>query len=137
MSTLFRYSQRYRTTWTGFVSDVHKAPGTSRPVYNMIDYIREVCRPLVCRARSYSGTTLSSDHKLVIGELHLDTLHKPYCTPNYYTPPVALGKLYDINVKKEYPNALKNNSYICLDASNSELLSVVWQRAADNVGETA
>ena len=73
----------------------------------------------------------------MIGELHLDTLHKPYCRPNHYTPAVALGKLCDINVKKEYPNALKNNNDICLDASNSESLSGVWQRVADNVRETA
>ena len=47
---------------------------TRRLVCNMIDYIivPEVCRPLVSRAQSYSGTTLSSDHKLVIGYLHLD-----------------------------------------------------------------
>ena len=79
----------------------------------------------------------SSDHKVVIGELHLDTLYKLYRTPNHYTPPVALGKLCDINVRKEYPNALKNNNDICLDASNSESLSVIRQRVADNVRETA
>ena len=107
------------------MSDAHKAPGTTRPVYNMVDYIifPKVCLPLVRRARSYSGTTLSSDHKLVTGELDLDILYKLYRTPNHYTPPVALGKLCDINA-------------ICLDGSNSESLSVVWQRVADNVSET-
>ena len=32
---------------------------------------------------------------------------------------------------------MKNNNTICLDASNSEYLSVVWQRVVDNVRETA
>ena len=70
-NTLFRYSQRYSTTLTDFVSDAHRALGTPRPVYNMSDCIivPEVCRPLVSRALSYSGTTLSNDHKLVIGYL--------------------------------------------------------------------
>ena len=121
------------------MSDARKAPGTTIPVYNMVDYIvvPEVCRPLVRRARSYSSPTLSSDHKLVIGELDLDTLYKLYRMPNHYTPPVALGKLCDINVKRECPNALKNNKAICLDRRKSESLSVVWQRFANNVSETA
>ncbi|XP_065180130.1 craniofacial development protein 2-like [Sycon ciliatum] len=77
-NTLFQYSMRYRTTWTGSVTSTDT--GVKKQIYNTIDYVivPERFRPLVGKARSYSGTEVTSDHKLVIADMEFCSLFRIY-----------------------------------------------------------
>jgi len=137
-NTLFRYSQRFRTTWTGWVRDTTSSERSKKPIYNMIDYILipEACRPLVRRARSYSGTTLCSDHRVVISELLLDAMFKVHKVPQPRERPLAVSKLSDSVVAKQFSDALtrKLDTGIDTDVGNP---SDAWDGAAEIIKKTA
>ncbi|XP_065186017.1 craniofacial development protein 2-like [Sycon ciliatum] len=78
VSTLFQYSMRYRTTWTGSVTSTDT--GVKKQIYNTIGYIivPERFRPLLGKACSYSGTEVTSDHKLVIADMEFCSLFRNY-----------------------------------------------------------
>ena len=67
---------RYRTKWTGHIKD--KASGVIKSIYNMIDFILipEFCCPLLKRARSYAGTEVHSDYKLVLDDMEVTSLYR-------------------------------------------------------------
>jgi len=109
-NTLFRYSMRFRTTWTGCFLD--RTSGQKKPIYNMIDYIiiPEKFRPLVKRARSYGGTETFSDHKLVIADMEFDHLYKSHRTPPKNRPaPLAVQSLADGSTREHYQSQLEDN----------------------------
>ena len=71
-NSAFAHPSRHITTWTGHRQD--PTTGNTVPIYNQIDYI--ICqrryKHLSTNARSYGGTILSSDHKIVITTFELD-----------------------------------------------------------------
>ena len=77
-NTLFRYSMRYRTTWTGYIRD--SSYRMVKKVYNMIDFVLapEHFKQMIVRARSYGGTELSSDHKIVKADIENSRLFKVF-----------------------------------------------------------
>jgi len=73
-NTAFQHSARHKTTWTGQRLD--KSTGKVVKIYNQIDYIlcKRAENRLLMDARSYGGTTVNSDHKLVVARLKLPRL---------------------------------------------------------------
>ena len=67
INTKFQHPSRHQTTWQGQCKIKDKVV----PIYNQIDFI--ICkrkdRPLFQDARSYAGTAVSSDHRLVKAKL--------------------------------------------------------------------
>ena len=65
-NTAFCHSARHRTTWTGQRLD--RASGKIVNIYNQIDYIlcRQSQKRLFTNARSYNGTEVTSDHRIVV-----------------------------------------------------------------------
>ena len=65
-NSAFNHPARHQTTWEGQTKK-DKQTGKKKPIYNQIDFI--LCpkrfKHLLENARSYSGTSLSSDHRLV------------------------------------------------------------------------
>ena len=64
-NSAFNHPSRHQTTWIGQFKD--KTTGLIKNIYNQIDFI--LCpkrhKHLLVNSRSYAGTLLSSDHKLV------------------------------------------------------------------------
>jgi len=107
-NTLFKYSMRFRTTWTGSVHDA--GAGQSKKIFNMIDYILvpSFCKALVRKARSYAGTETFSDHKIVIADMEFSHLFKIFPTrPKKATAPLAVQRLADGTCAAEYREALQ------------------------------
>jgi len=109
-NTLFRYSVRHRTTWTGRIMDA--ATGAPKSIYNMIDYIvvPQHCKPLVKKARSYAGTLTSSDHKMVIADMEFFGIFKIYDAKSKKKMsqlPLAVQKLSNVETKAKYQAVLK------------------------------
>ena len=73
-NTAFQHSARHKTTWQGQRRDV--TTGQVVPIYNVIDFV--VCpqshKRLLTDSRSYSGTLLYSDHRLLVAKLDLRQL---------------------------------------------------------------
>jgi len=139
-NTLFRYSMRHRTTWTGHIQD--KTTGSTRKIYNMIDFILvpDHCKPLVKRARSFGGTELFSDHKLVIADIETSRLYRIFNThstakPNRYAP-LAVDSLRDESCREIYQKEVVSkmntmDSTSAVDTWNNTL------QAAHNAAEVA
>ena len=62
------------TTWQGYIKG---AEGGSIPIYKQIDYITILCRyrRIVKDARSWSGCTMPSDHRLVTMDIYPPKIH--------------------------------------------------------------
>jgi len=75
-NTAFQHRAAHITTWTGWRHNPDGGP--SIPVYNQIDYIfcRHSERYIITDARSYSGASLDSDHRIVIANINLTNLYK-------------------------------------------------------------
>ena len=73
-NTAFQHSARHKTTWQGQRRDV--TTGQVVPIYNVIDFV--ICpqthKRLLTDSRSYSGTLLHSDHRLLVAKLDLRQL---------------------------------------------------------------
>ena len=84
-NTAFKHPCRHRTTWTGHIAD-SKAKTDSKAtiaIFNQIDFIlcKAKAKILLRNSRSYGGTDLNSDHKVVITRLNMKNiclLHKKH-----------------------------------------------------------
>ncbi len=72
-NTAFQHKSRHVTTYTGWVKDWNAGRHSkqTKPFFSQIDYIlcRNRSKTLLVNARAYAGTSVSSDHKLVIAQL--------------------------------------------------------------------
>ena len=94
----FKHPARHITTWEN--TRINKNNGSVTKVYNQIDYI--ICQTnkkhILQNARSYAGTQVNSDHRLVITKLKTancnlfkpkpTTKHKPINTSRFPEPGV-------------------------------------------------
>ena len=89
--------------------------GAPIPIYNQMDYI--LCsirqRQLFTDARSYAGTLLDSDHRLLVTRMKLDRLHGvwgpiEHAKKQRVGMKIAVDRLSDPCIRKEYQSALEN-----------------------------
>ncbi len=77
-NTAFKHPAKHRTSWTCHIKD-HKSsiPNATRAIFNQIDYV--LCQKesvaLLRNSRSFGGTDLNSDHKLILTSLRIDKMH--------------------------------------------------------------
>ena len=68
-NSAFSHSARHQTTWSSTTTRNNE----TKTIYNMIDYI--ICpqryKSMFTDSRSYSGTILTSDHRVVIGKISI------------------------------------------------------------------
>ena len=74
-NTAFQHAARHKTTWQGQYRDT--TTGDIVPIYNVIDFVicRQAHKSILTDSRSYVGTLLDSDHRLLITKLDLRHLH--------------------------------------------------------------
>ena len=124
-NTSFKHSSRHITTRTGWIKD--RATNYSRPFYSQIDYIlcRTRCKPLLSNARSYSGTLLESDHKIVVTSLIIDERYKLNRTPSiktirYNTTSLVSSK----DIQHQYKEDLNTSISLIADTEDTPIHSV-------------
>ena len=73
--TAFQHSARHKTTWQGQRRDA--ATGQVAPIYNVIDFVicRQSHKRLLVDSRTYAGTLLDSDHRLLTAKVDLTQLY--------------------------------------------------------------
>ena len=82
-NTLFQHPARHKTTWTQ--TKHMKKTGKVSTIFCMLDYI--ICqqrhRHMFTNSRSYAGTTLTSDHRLVAAKIVVSwhRMRRMKCTP--------------------------------------------------------
>ena len=74
-NTAFQHSARHKTTWQGQRRDA--ATGQVVPIYNVIDFVicRQSHKRLLVDSRTYAGTLLDSDHRLLTAKVNLTQLY--------------------------------------------------------------
>ena len=74
LNTAFQHSARHKTTWQGQRRDVTTCQVV--PIYNVIDFVicTQTHKKLLTDSRSYSGTLLHSDHRMLVAKLDLRQL---------------------------------------------------------------
>ena len=99
-NTLFDHKKAHRTTW--------ESPHTTNPIRNQIDYImvRQEHRLFLNDARSYSGTTTFSDHRLVLAKLNLNWYRKT--VKKSRTRKIDFSKLNDAEQRRMYQDSVSS-----------------------------
>ena len=74
-NTAFRHPARHITTWEGARSDIK--------IFNQIDYVivHERNKSILGDARSYAGTLVFSDHRIVVVRINISHLHARWAIP--------------------------------------------------------
>jgi len=145
-NTAFQHHARHQTTWTGWRHNNQGGP--SLPIYNQIDYIfcAQSQKQLFTDARSYSGTTLNSDHRLVVARArlqrfygvkgHLDTSRRNDQRP----VKLNVHNFQDIEKKHQYQDELssrmeeQNATDDSPDQQWKELSSTILTTAKEHIG---
>ena len=125
-NSAFNHPSRHITTWTGQWRD--KITGKLVNIFNQIDYIIVPNRQkhLLTNARSYAGTTLTSDHKLLKTSLKIEQYKLWKANYTKGTPKLNVSKLPDqIQAYKE----AVNTHLATLDKQNSP--NETWYRIQD------
>ena len=81
-NTSFQHPVRHITTRTGYIKDFTAPINSHRtiPYYSQIDYIlcRHRYKKLLVNSRSYGGTHIKSDHKIVVAQFSFSVSHLVY-----------------------------------------------------------
>ena len=141
-NTSFQHKSRHITTRTGWIKDT-SGKQKSRPVYSQIDYV--LCRTrskcILQDARSFGGSTVSSDHRIVrvtadIGKPYLvhkqGVKQKRYCV-SHLTANTDIQNLY----RDTLTNEIDCLEYSAGDDPQSKLqsiLKIIKSTATDVVG---
>ena len=92
-NTALQQATRHKTTWQGQYRDATN--GNIVPIYNTIDFV--IChlshKSILTDTRSYAGTLLDSDHRLLIAQLNLSHLY--YIWSEIAQPPSAKHARYN------------------------------------------
>ena len=111
-NTAFQHRAEHITTWTGWRHN--PSGGPPLPIYNQIDYIlcRHSERFVVTDARSYPGTSLESDHRLVLANLNLTKLYKKLKKPHVSissNTKFNISEFSDLSKKAKYREAINEH----------------------------
>ena len=114
-NSAFHHSARHQTTWIGQQRMNEKI----LLIYNQIDFI--ICKRkdknIFTDVRSYAGTSITSDHKLVVGKISIDwnKIYKVRMQPS--TPKINIQKL---NLEKESRDNYKRELDNILNMTNND-----------------
>ena len=138
-NSAFKHPARHQTTW----SQTRTKNNETITIYNMIDFI--ICpqrfKSLFTDSRSYSGTLLTSDHRVVIGKLDIKLYKIKRCNKQ------TIPDKFNINMLKKINkfNKKKSNQYKkTLDTKLGPLLEDTdmnakdkWRKTREVILETA
>ncbi len=100
-NSCFQHKARHLTTWEGSIKP-KKGESVPVPVYNQIDYILCRHKQHLQDCRAYSGTILTSDHRLLIAKVLMEKVHR-YCQPGGTTATFDVAPLArDEAVRHQY-----------------------------------
>ena len=147
-NTAFQHPARHKTTYQQKRKD--NTTGLDVVIYNMIDYIicRQSQQSLLLDARSYAGTVLNSDHRIVVSRIRLSRVfgmwgRKPqnFTKPKHY----SVDLLSDANESSKYKQHLTScmnelsDEFEAAETAQTQLKYVVKaieEAAASSIGIT-
>ena len=141
MNSRFQHPARHQTTWQG----QFKRDNKIIPVYNQIDFIlgKKKDMQLFQQARSYAGTTVTTDHRLVKSKISLEwwkmKREKTNRSPNIDTKRLVENKETRENYQKEVKSRIDKE---LTDETKSaqekweNLQNIIKGAALETVGET-
>ena len=147
-NTAFQHPARHKTTYQQKRKD--NTTGLDVVIYNMIDYIicRQSQQSLLLDARSYAGTVLNSDHRIVVSRIRLSRVfgmwgRKPqnFTKPKHY----SVDLLSDANESSNYKQHLTScmnelsDEFEAAETAQTQLKYVVKaieEAAASSIGIT-
>ena len=109
-NSAFKHSARHQTTWA---STRTTQDGRVIRIFNQIDFI--ICqqrdRNIFQDARSYAGTKVSSDHRIVVGRMIIKWQHIMRRRPHNQEPRININKLrIDNETREKYRRILTESS---------------------------
>ena len=129
----FKHPARHITTW----QNTREIGGRSLTIFNQIDYI--ICpidkKHVLLDARSYSGTTVSSDHRLVVCKMEIDLykLYKPRKAKTNRSFNYSILSTND-QVRQEYKTKVQQKlREHCIDTANWNQIRTSITSAAEEV----
>ena len=138
-NTFFNHKLAHRATWVGpeKINDLRR-----NPVRNQIDYILIRKRTLKCTldSRSYSGTNINSDHRLVKMSIRLDYKFRRSKSKKFENGVLDVEKLENKEVAHNYKlkleERLMNTELESLDVKQqwSSVASVCYETAEEIIG---
>ena len=147
-NTAFQHPAIHKTTYQQKRKD--NTTGLDVVIYNMIDFIicRQSQQSLLLDARSYAGTVLNSDHRLVVSRIRLSRVfgmwgRKPqnFTKPKHY----SVDLLSDVNESSKYKQHLTScmnelsDEFEAAETAQTQLKYVVKaieEAAASSIGIT-
>ena len=119
-NTAFQHPVRHKTTYQQKRKD--NTTGLDVVIYNMIDFIicRQSQQSLLLDARSYVGTILNSDHRLVVSRIRLSCVFGMWGRkPHNFTKPkhYSVDLLSDANESSKYKQHLTS----CMNELSDEI----------------
>ena len=140
-NSAFKHPARHITTWEQ--TRINKDNNQTTKVFNQIDYIlcQQSQKSALLNARSYSGTEVNSDHRLVITRMkiapyHLHRLKKQKVSPPINTPRLQESEArehYEQVVKEKYDN-LQNVQHTNTQQRRDEAVSTIIETAEEVLG---
>ena len=132
-NSAFRHSARHITTHTHQYINQNGIPTTS---FSQIDYILVPIKRKQCLydARSYAGTEVDSDHKLVVARMKIDPfiLFKRKINKSPSSIRFDTQKLQDPEIKSQYQEIIKNS----LDTLNKNQ-ETTWEKIEEVVRDAS
>ena len=128
----FKHPAKHQTTWVGH----RNINGQKRIIYNMIDYIlcEKRCINLFTNARSYSGNTLTSDHRPVIGTMRLEWYKIKTRRPKQPKKIDSYKLASDTNVRENYQEKLDEQ---LRSQDNEASPQIKWNNTKNAIAEAA
>ncbi|GFR67803.1 craniofacial development protein 2-like [Elysia marginata] len=119
-NSAFNHPARHQTTWVGQRKD--RSTGNIINIFNQIDDIlcQQRHKHLLVNARSYAGTILTSDHKLVKTSLQLEqnrVWRKALCRLKRQEPKVNIANLIS-NQHREMSNKISTHARLVASKAN-------------------
>ena len=117
---------------------VNKENNKTVNVFNQIDYI--ICQTsqknILMNARSYSGTQVNSDHRLVVARMRTEPYHLHKIRKQKTSRPINTARLHDPEIRTNYEQNIKKQ-FQDLQNKQHEHVQQKWNEAVSTLTKTA
>ena len=129
-----KHPARHITTWEN--TRINKNNGSVTKVYNQIDYV--ICQTnkkhILRNARSYAGTQVNSDHRLVITKLKTANYNLLEPKPTTKHKPINTSRFSEPGVKEQYKTLVKEQLHT-IEIEQFEENQQKWDKIVNSLVE--
>ena len=135
-NSAFKHPARHITTWKQ--TRINKDNNQTTKVFNQIDYIlcQQSQKSALLNARSYSGTEVNSDHRLVITRMKIAPYHLHRLKKQKVSPPINTPRLQESEAREHYEQVVKEKFDNLQNVQHTNTQQR-WDEAVSTIIETA